>query len=426
MHNLMDEHDYKKMIRFMKKSYQSFCKEVVEITKPFIDNIDFLLVNFPYFKEIEMVSKYFMTQNEDFNHVFIAKFYSFSNIIFYNPELICEMDNYDSISVNKLKLWDGVLGRSGRKKLRRSWVRCKGLETDDTEIYTLNDKEVVLRLFFDIINYHFKKMKKVVLDHINIKKVLEYLYIDDSLMDRILNIEHTSIFKGIDNVSEMFIKSEKYNLLEKYYENEHDVVNDNLDTDRLTYLFLINPHFLEYKTIYNVLKLKARHIPVYENFILKRGDYYSDKEMICSDTKYYLYLSLLNINPPEVFFTFPSVTEKMINLWFLDAENAFILFNNFKFIDKDILHSKIFERIQNAYRNGLSESVKSKPKVNTIFSFCRKLLKKDKLSFISYHETDKINEYIDECFDDSFMRYICKLVIDEVPVLNIFEKQSKE
>jgi hypothetical protein len=413
----MHEHDYKKMLRFMKKSLPSFIKEVSHISKPFIDNIDFLIVNFPYFKDITMVSEYFMTENSDFNRVFSAKFHSFAQILFYDPKLEIVDDVYDTISMNKFKLWEGILGRSGRDKLRRSWVRKLDQVTGD-EIFTLNDQEAVYTLFFKIVNFHYKKMKKIILVHIDMRRVLDNIHLDDIFLRNILEIKQINMLSGIQGVTDLFMKYKKYDLLEMYLNNIDEEVISYFFISKATYLFLCSTDYLEYKTLYNILINLNRRIPVYTDLILKKEKYFWNDEFICSTPKYHLYISLITNNESLD----ESIEDTLINLFYKNRNNSFLLSNIYEYIKTNNLHEKYKDQCLQGYRNGLSEKFRPKPKIDSLYSFCIKMLNKNKLEDINYKEVNKINEYLDECYDDSFLRYICKLVIDEVPVLNIFEK----
>ncbi|WUR02911.1 uncharacterized protein VNE69_03130 [Vairimorpha necatrix] len=422
----MDEHDYKKMLRFMRKSLKSFKKEVVQITKPFIDNIDFLIVNFPYFEDIKMVSEYFMTQNEDFNNVFYAKFHSFSHILFYDP-LIKSSQVYDEVSINKLELWTSVLGRSGREKLKRLWVRkhpqvssnntttsnsISNTFNKDDDIYKLNDKDLVLESFFKILNYHFKKIKYMVLDHLDMKQVLLNLHKSDSFVSKLIELREVSLFQGIETPTLYFIDSGKYYLLDQYIDHNN---TSTIDFDRLVYLFLTLPKFSDYKSIYNVLVKKAPQIQVYEDFIFRRGIFVQDGKFICSDTKYILYISLLSKNILDI-----EILRFISEMWVNNPENAFLSGNIYKILQKNEINLE--EIIREEYKKGYSETMSSRPRTSTLYSYCLKILKRNRLDKIKYNEEDKINKYIDECYDETFMRFISKLVIDELPVLNIFTK----
>ncbi len=67
----------------IERDIRLFCKDQNETMKFYIQHIDYFIFNFPYFKDIEILSEFFSATNTNFSTVFLEKFLIFSKVIFY-------------------------------------------------------------------------------------------------------------------------------------------------------------------------------------------------------------------------------------------------------------------------------------------------------------------------------------------------------
>ena len=77
------------MINIIKKletDYNLFCLNNPETTLFFISNIDFLIDNFPYFKDLSLVTSILCSDNKKFNSRFYTRMTKFVEIIKYDSE----------------------------------------------------------------------------------------------------------------------------------------------------------------------------------------------------------------------------------------------------------------------------------------------------------------------------------------------------
>ncbi|EQB61074.1 hypothetical protein NAPIS_ORF01363 [Vairimorpha apis BRL 01] len=444
------EHDYTKMLNFMRKSLNFFKLSNPHITKPFIDSIDFIIINFPYFLDINMVADYLLTDNQEFNYVFYSKIRIFLNIINYNDmDISTTNDNNKIISSlsskktftnsftldskkvsnvnnniinnqftsksidsnylnvkcinNKLNLWNNILGRSTKEKLYK-WLN------NDLNICTINNKDIVLKLFFKILVYHFDEIKINFKNNTIIEKLLNKLHIDDILVKKIFDYDK-SIFNNVKNIVYMLLENNKFDILE-------DIIKFNIynikieDIKNLVYRFLASTNYLDYKILYNIiykiLKCLKIKIPIFKNLLIENG-----KFLICYNN---------DLNLEEIWE--PPLHSFLVDLFFNDIQ--FFHLCAFNFIRTCILKRKlnIIKILDKKYKEGLSQYYSKKPNIENIFSYVLLFYKcrLRRLEQLCYKDIVMINKFLDEYYDESLVRYICKLVIDEIPVLNILEE----
>lgn len=451
-----NEHDYAKMLNFMRKSLKFFKIGNPHITKPFIDNIDFIIINFPYFLDIDMVADYLLTDNQEFNYAFYSKIRLFLNIINYNNTDIKStsvnnkiIDNltarrglrnfytvdinqhnniynqntsksidFDYLNIecinNKLNLWNNALGRSTKEKLYK-WLN------NDPNISTLNHQDIVLKLFFEILLYHFDHIKIFLKDTTAIENFLDKLDINDIIIKKIFEYDK-SIFNSIPNLINILLNNNKLDFLEEITSyNIYFVKKENFN--KIMYRFLSSTEYLDYKILYDIIckliKCYKIKIPVYNNLISENGKF------TVKDIKRKLYLSLICYNCDMIM---DEIFEISLHLYLIDlffSDMQFFHLCIFNFIRGLIIKNKInlVKILDKKYKDGINQFYNKKPNLENVFSYVILFYKCRfrRLEQLCYKDIDLINKFLDEYYDESFVRYICKLVIDEIPVLNILE-----
>jgi len=75
------------------EDYTLFNLNDPHITRFYIKYIDVLIDNFPYFKDLEVLSNYLISGNTEFNRVFEEKIERFADVVKYNRELACNPED---------------------------------------------------------------------------------------------------------------------------------------------------------------------------------------------------------------------------------------------------------------------------------------------------------------------------------------------
>lgn len=132
-----------------------------ETTKFYIKNMDYLITNFPYFRDIAMVSSYFLSENKRFNAKFQTRITKFLEIVEYDSRIGNEAVDTSNLSNESLVLDDSFNSdEEGGKEL----FQLSDSEEHIVEKFTLSDGEdenkEALTLPLDIMSLSLNEGKR--------------------------------------------------------------------------------------------------------------------------------------------------------------------------------------------------------------------------------------------------------------------------
>ncbi|KAH9410892.1 hypothetical protein HK407_09g14870 [Ordospora pajunii] len=493
------------------------------ITNYMVQHIDYMVMNFCYFKDIATISEYLCTDNGQFNFEFHNRIGMFMKIIRYNgsnsmDDALAKSDaNGIADRLYALEIDDrgdacnacafpmskdewmlesrlhmfGVIGRDSNVcnsdeemiSLHESLRKFEAKENDgeeNSEYLVFNSMESVFRHFFEVLNFHFKNHPHYMVDALDVcflKSVLHFLDFEPGLefFGTLLKLKGFSMQKLMKVLKEarpttVMIERRSYDalkmlLLTDWMDNDSGSVSSddddfmceeiNMIGERLVSALLEEDSYFEYKQIYDILEILncSRRCPklkpveftkvdvktvLYIRLMVGQLDTVMDE--IFRTDEYQAFIDMffahpccsLVLTPLTVFFT---TAIKDVAKFSLLIKGGFIT----KFHDACIEYISIDQGPRPAVHALFSYLVYMHPILSFYLSkFDKNLAQSDKWVHLSsmmeyyhrierlkYTSDDAIESFINnECISESFARYICHLIVDEMPIPSILLKKQ--
>lgn len=442
------------------------------ITNYVIQHLDYIIHNFCFFKDMALVAEYLCTDNSRFNFAFYHRMKTFMQIVGFRDRDVQDMVGALGIS-NTLSEEDLVM--ESRKRLFPEWDGSERCACDeDADVLVLNPAARVQRHFFAVLAFHFRIHPHYMIEAVDDDFVSAFLGLLNTepaleLFDVLLGFKGLNmqklamVLRDAHPISVLIgrrsYKALKMLLMVEWVGEDSESVSSDEDLfldeivsagETLVSAFLTEDSYLEYKQIYDVIEIlncshRRPRLPLVE-----------PRE---ADARTVLYIKLvvgqLDNLMDEIFEK--GIHKRFLDLFFGHPDHSVLLFPLTVFFSAAIRDSSalpalvaagLTDMFHDACIRCLSVEKGTRPATPSIFSclvylhplltfYLRKSNNEaafsdrwirvsammepyDRMETLRYSNDEMVEGFLDDCVDEGFARYICQLIIDEMPVPSVF------